>query len=31
MMGSIEVGEREQSDIQRESGEFYVIKSRGAI
>jgi len=31
MIGSIEVGEREQSDIQRESSEIYVIKSRGAV
>jgi len=28
MMGSIEIAER---DIQRESGEFYVIQSRGAV
>jgi len=31
MMGSKEVGEREQSDIQRLSSEFYVIKSRRAV
>jgi len=31
MMGSMEVSEREQSDIQRERGKFYVIKSRGAV